>query len=56
MPKLFQTGRLRFVPETPYTDLYGRHYRGGHIGFLPLYRQGGVPRSGIYAILSLIHI
>ena len=50
MPKLFQTGRFRFVPETPYTDLYGRHYRGGHIGFLPLYRQGGVPRSGIYTI------
>ena len=50
LPKLFQTGRFRFVPETPYTDLYGRHYRGGHIGFLPLYRQGGVPRSGIYTI------
>ena len=50
LPKLFQTGRFRFVPETPYTDLYGRHYRGGHIGFLPLYRQGGVPHSGIYTI------
>lgn len=50
LPKLFQTGRFRFVPETTYTDLYGRHYRGGHIGFLPLYRQGGVPRSGIYTI------
>ena len=50
LPKLFQTGRFRFVPESPYTDLYGRHYRGGHIGFLPLYRQGGVPHSGIYTI------
>ena len=50
LPKLFQTGRFRFVPETPYTDLYGRHYRGGHIGFLPLYRQGGVTHSGIYTI------
>ena len=50
LPKLFQTGRFRFVPETPYTDLYGRHYRGGHIGFLPLYQQGGVPHSGIYTI------
>ena len=36
LPKLFQVDRFRFIPETPYTDLYGRHYRGGHIGFLPL--------------------
>ena len=50
LPKLFQVDRFRFVPETPYTDLYGRHYRGGHIGFLPLLRQGGVPHSGIYTI------
>lgn len=50
LPKLFQTGRFRFVPETPYTDLYGRHYRGGHIGFLPLYRTGGVSHSGLYTI------
>ena len=50
LPKLFQTGRFRFIPETPYTDLYGRHYRGGHIGFLPLFRQGGVSQSGIYTI------
>ena len=50
LPKLFQTGRFRFVPETPYTDLYGRHYRGGHIGFLPLFRKGGVSQSGIYTI------
>ncbi|MBL48284.1 MAG: hypothetical protein CMP28_04945 [Roseibacillus sp.] len=50
LPKLFQTGRFRFVPETPYTDLYGRHYRGGHIGFLPLFRKGGVSHSGIYTI------
>jgi len=50
LPKLFQTGRFRFVPETPYTDLYGRHYRGGHIGFLPLFKQGGVATSGIYTI------
>ncbi len=50
LPKLFHTGRFRWVPETPYTDLYGRHYRGGHIGFLPLFRQGGVAHSGIYTI------
>lgn len=50
LPKLFKTDRFRFVPETPYTDLYGRHYRGGHIGFLPLVRQGGVAHSGIYTI------
>ena len=50
LPKLFQTGRFRFIPETPYTDLYGRHYRGGHIGFLPLFRQGGVSQSGNYTI------
>jgi len=50
LPKLFQEDRFRFVPETPYTDLYGRHYRGGHIGFLPLFRQGGVAHSGIYTI------
>mgnify|MGYP001168155533 CR=1 FL=1 len=50
LPKLFQTGRFRFIPETLYTDLYGRHYRGGHIGFLPLYKQGGVSHSGIYTI------
>ena len=50
LPKLFQTDRFRFIPETPFTDLYGRHYRGGHIGFLPLVRQGGVPHSGNYTI------
>jgi len=50
LPKLFKVDRYRFVPETPYTDLYGRHYRGGHIGFLPLLRQGGVDHSGIYTI------
>ena len=50
LPKLFQVDRFRFVPETPYTDLYGRHYRGGHIGFLPLVRQGGVKQSGMYTI------
>ena len=50
LPKLFQTGRFRFIPETPYTDLYGRHYRGGHIGFLPLFRKGGVSHSGTYTI------
>ncbi|MEE2990366.1 MAG: DUF1592 domain-containing protein, partial [Planctomycetota bacterium] len=50
LPKLFQTDRFRFIPETPFTDLYGRHYRGGHIGFLPLVRQAGVPHSGIYTI------
>ncbi len=50
LPKLFQVDRFRFIPETPYTDLYGRHYRGGHIGFLPLFRQGGVAHSGIYTI------
>lgn len=50
LPKLFQVDRFRFVPETPYTDLYGRHYRGGHVGFLPLLRQGGVRHSGNYTI------
>lgn len=50
LPKLFKVDRFRFVPETPYTDLYGRHYRGGHIGLLPLFRQGGVPSSGRYTI------
>ena len=50
LPKLFRVDRFRFVPETPYTDLYGRHYRGGHIGFMPLVRQGGVKHSGQYTI------
>ena len=50
LPKLFKVDRFRFIPETPYTDLYGRHYRGGHIGFLPLVRQGGVEQSGQYRI------
>ena len=50
LPKLFQVDRFRFIPETPYTDLYGRHYRGGHIGFLPLFQKGGVSRNGIYTI------
>ncbi len=48
--KLFQVDRFRYIPETPYTDLFGRHYRGGHIGFLPLFREGGVPHSGDYTI------
>ena len=50
LPKLFQVDRFRFIPETPYTDLYGRHYRGGHLGFLPLVRKGGVPHGGLYTI------
>ena len=50
LPKLFHTGRFRWIPETPWTDLYGRHYRGGHLGFLPLFRRGGVPHSGLYTI------
>ena len=50
LPKLFQVDRYRFLPETPYTDLYGRFYRGGHLGFLPLYRTGGVPHGGRYTI------
>ena len=49
MPKLFQVDRFRFIPETPYTDLYGRHYRGGHIGFRPLLNQG-VAQSGLYRV------
>jgi len=49
LPKLFQVDRFRFVPETPYTDLYGRHYRGGHIGFRPLVNQG-VAQSGVYKV------
>ena len=50
MPKLFQVDRYRYLPETPYTDLYGRFYRGGHLGFLPLNRVGGLPHSGRYTI------
>ena len=49
LPKLFQVDRFRFIPETPYTDLYGRHYRGGHIGFRPLVNQG-VTQSGLYKV------
>ena len=48
LPKLFHVDRFRFIPDTPYTDMYGRHYRGGHIGFLPLY--GGVAESGMYTV------
>ena len=48
LPKLFHVDRFRFIPDTPYTDLYGRHYRGGHIGFRPLY--GGVAQSATYTI------
>ena len=50
LPKLFQLDRFRFTPETPYTDMYGRHYRGGHIGFMPLARQGGLRQSGTYTV------
>ena len=49
LPHLFQAGRFKIIPETPYTDLYARHYRGGHLGFEPLAR-GGVPHSGTYRI------
>ena len=48
LPKLFQLDRFRYTPDVPYTDLFGRHYRGGHIGFLPL--LGGVTQSGTYTI------
>ena len=48
LPKIFHVDRFRFIPDTPYTDMYGRHYRGGHIGFRPLY--GGVAQSGMYTI------
>ena len=50
LPKLFQVDRYRFVPETPYTDLYGRYFRGGHLGFLPVHQEGGLQHSGIYTI------
>ncbi|MCP4785359.1 MAG: DUF1592 domain-containing protein [Fuerstiella sp.] len=50
LPKLYQVDRFRFIPETPYTDMYGRHYRGGHIGFPPLARQGGLEQGGNYTI------
>lgn len=50
LPKLFQVDRFRWIPATPYTDLFGRHYRGGHLGFMPLFRRGGVAHSGIYTI------
>ncbi|MEM7599953.1 MAG: DUF1592 domain-containing protein [Verrucomicrobiota bacterium] len=49
LPKLFQVDRFRFIPETPYTDLYGRHYRGGHIGFVPM-TGDGAPHSGHYTV------
>ena len=49
LPKLFMVDRFRYIPEVPYTDLYGRHYRGGHIGFEPLAMKG-VPHSGIYTV------
>ena len=49
LPKLFQLDRFRFTTDTPYTDLYGRHYRGGHLGFLPMAR-GGLAQSGNYTI------
>ncbi len=48
LPSLFHVDRFRFIPDTPYTDMYGRHFRGGHIGFRPLY--GGVKHSGMYTI------
>ena len=48
LPKLFHVDRFRFIPDTPYTDMYGRHFRGGHIGFRPLY--GGVAQSGMYTV------
>jgi hypothetical protein len=48
LPKIFHVDRFRFIPDTPYTDLYGRHYRGGHLPFRPLY--GGVTQSGMYTI------
>lgn len=48
LPKIFHVDRFRFIPDTPYTDMYGRHYRGGHIPFRPLY--GGVAHSGMYTI------
>ena len=50
LPKLFQVDRYRFIPDTPYTDLYGRYYRGGHLGFESLNRSGGFPHSGNYTI------
>jgi len=49
LPKLFKVDRFRFIPGTPYTDMYGRHYRGGHIGFEPLALKG-VPYSGNYTV------
>jgi hypothetical protein len=30
--------------------LYGRYFRGGHLGFLPLRRTQGIPESGNYTI------
>ena len=45
----YQIDRFRFIPEVPYTDLYRRHYRGGHIGFEPLALKG-VPFSGRYTV------
>ncbi len=49
LPKVFREDRFRFVSDTGYDDLTGRHYRGGHIGFYPL-ANGGAPVSGTYTI------
>ena len=49
LPKLFRIDRFRYIPEVPYTDLVGRHYRGGHIGFRP-FVEAGAPASGVYTI------
>ena len=42
LPKVFREDRFRYVSDTGYDDLTGRHYRGGHIGFYPLV-NGGAP-------------
>ena len=60
LPDVFKTDRYRWVSKTGYTDLFARHYRGGHIGFEPL-AHGGAPQSGRYTIrvqaaaIDLVH-
>jgi len=45
----FKPDRFRYISDTGYTDMNGRHYRGGHLGFEPLALKG-VPHSGMYKI------
>ena len=52
LPKTMWEDRFRYISDAGYTDLTGRYYRGGHIGFHPLV-DVGVPTSGIYTVRVL---